>query len=192
LADYQNIRSVPGLDDRAGVSFGGMTSEFRWQVLERDRSPLDLTFSLAPQWQRIDRASGERVESYNVPFTVLADTALVPNTLFAASNIIWNPSFTRSGGKWQEENPLEISLAGAGAVIEGVFLGAETRHLTRNQVGFFTGHALFLGPSLFVRLSNTFTAKVAWSAQVPDETTGRIDLVNYPRHEVLAQIVTNF
>ena len=96
------------------------------------------------------------------------------------------------GGKSNEDNPLEISLASSGTIIEGLFLGAETRHLTRNQNGFFTGHALFVGPSLFIRLSDTFTAKVAWSAQIPDETTRRLDLVNYPRHEVLAQIVANF
>ena len=96
------------------------------------------------------------------------------------------------GGKSTEENPLDISLASSGTIIEGLFLGAETRHLTRNQNGFFTGHALFVGPSLFIRLSDTFTAKVAWSAQIPDETTRRLDLVNYPRHEVLAQIVANF
>ena len=129
LTDYQNIRSVPGLDDRTGLSFGGTTSEFRWQVFERDRSPLDLTFSLEPQWHRIDSGSGAGVESYHIPFTVLADTALEPNTVFAASNIIWNPSFTQIRGKWQQENPLEISLAGAGAVIEGCPAGPASQDI---------------------------------------------------------------
>ena len=192
LTDYYSIRYLPGLDDRTGLGFGGTTSEFRWQVLERDRSPIDLTLSLAPQWQRIDTASGKNQQSYIVPFTILADMALLPDTMFAASNIIWNPTFTPSRGKLQEESPLELSLASSGLIGERIWLGAEIRHLTRNQAGFFTGHALFIGPSLFVQLSETVTAKLAWSAQIPDETTGRVDPVNYPRNQVLAQIVKNF
>ena len=103
LTDHYSIHNVPGLDDRTGLGFGGTTSEFRWQVLERDRSPIDLTLSLAPQWQRIDTVSGRNEPSYSVPLAILADTALLPDTVFAASNIIWNPTLTRSrqirGGK---------------------------------------------------------------------------------------------
>jgi hypothetical protein len=61
----------------------------------------------------------------------------------------------------------------------------EVRHLTNNQAGFFTGHALFVGPSLFVRVSDTISIKAAWSIQIPDESTGCLDLVNYERHQVL-------
>jgi hypothetical protein len=68
----------------------------------------------------------------------------------------------------------------------------EVRHITRDQDGFFTGHTLFVGPSVFVKVSESVTLKAVWSAQLPDETTGRLDLVSFPRHEVLAQIVKNF
>src|SRR5260221_4267755 len=95
-------------------------------------------------------------------------------------------------GKSEQEQPLEITPAIAAAITDSVFLGAEIRHVTRNRDGFFTGHALFIGPSVFVKLSDDISFKVAWSAQIPDETTGRLDLVNFERHQVLAVLVKGF
>ena len=45
---------------------------------------------------------------------------------------------------------------------------------------------------LFVKLADTLSVKVAWDAQIPDETTGRIDLANYERQQVRAQLVKGF
>ena len=91
-----------------------------------------------------------------------------------------------------EFSGLELSPAIATRIIEGILVGAEVRHITRNQNGLFTGHALFVGPSLFVKVSDDMSFKIAWSAQIPDETTGRLDLVNFERHQVLALIVKGF
>jgi hypothetical protein len=188
LANYHAVTGVPNLADRHGLNFSGVTSEFRWQILERGSSPFDLTLSFAPRWQRIDDTSGERVQSYVLPFTLLADMALIPDKTFAAFNLTYAPAFTRTDGTWRQESPVEISLAVATAIIDNVFLGAEVRHLTLNQNSFFSEHALFVGPSLFVKLSDPLSVKVAWDAQIPDETTGRIDLANYERQQVRAQL----
>jgi hypothetical protein len=192
LADYHNIRSVPDLTDRTALNFSGLSSEFRWQLLERVASPVDLTLSFSPEWRRIDDASGVAAESYVFPIVLLADTALVPNAMFAAINLTYAPAFTRTNGSWQQEHPLEISPAIAAAITEGVFLGAEIRHITRNQDGFFTGHALFVEPSVFIKISESLSVKAAWSAQIPDETTKHLDLVSFERHQVLAVFVKNF
>jgi hypothetical protein len=34
--------------------------------------------------------------------------------------------------------------------------------------------------------------KTAWSAQIPDESTGRLDPVNFERHQVLAIFAKSF
>jgi hypothetical protein len=186
LADYQSIHNVPDLTDRTALNSGGLSSEFRWQLMQRDDAPVDLTLSLAPQWQRIDDTSGGRVESYAFPIALLADTALVPSKMFAAVNLIYTPATHTNN------YPLEFSPAIAAPVTESVFLGAEIRHITRNQNGFFTGHALFIGTSVFVKFSDSVAFKAAWTVQIPDETTNRLDLVNFERHQVLAVLVKNF
>jgi len=153
----------------SSLTFGGLSSEFRWQASSSENAPLGLTLSFAPQWQRID---GQRVQSYSLPIALLADTAFVPNTTFAAFNLTYSPAFTRMSSTSQLEQPLEISQAFATAIADRIFAGAEIRHVTRNQDGFFSGHALFVGPSVFAKLSDNVSLKPAWSAQIPDETTG--------------------
>jgi hypothetical protein len=190
LTDYRSIRNVPGLVNRTALSFSGLSSEYRWQAVERDG--IGLTFSLAPEWHRIDDTSGQQVESYAFPLGLLADAALVPGEIFAAFNLAYSPAITRVDRKSQQENPLEVSSAISAAIVDGVFLGAEIRHITRNQDGFFSGHALFVGPSLYAKVADDVSFKVGWSAQLPDETTGRLDLVNFERHQVIAVLTKSF
>ena len=117
---------------------------------------------------------------------------LIPEKTFVAFNLSYSPTFVRIGGTWQQENPVEIALAASTAISGNAFLGVEIRQSTLNQHGFFSGRALFVGPSLFVRLSNAIVVKVAWEAQIPAETAGRDDLVNYERNEVRTQFSCDF
>jgi hypothetical protein len=193
LADYHAVASVPGLADLHSLNvFGGVSSEFRWQFLNRFSSPLDLTLSFEPQWQHIDDTSGQNMQSYVLPVKLLADMPLIPEKTFVAFNLGYAPTFARIGGTWQQENPVTIALSASTAIPGNAFLGVEIRQLTLNQHGFFSGLALFVGPSLFVRLSNAIVVKVAWEAQIPAETASRNDLVNYERNEVRAQFAWDF
>jgi hypothetical protein len=192
LFDYRSISNVPDLDNYSGFNFGGLTAEARWQILRRDASPIGLTLSATPQWRRVDDLSAPPGESYSIVLTLLADAALIPDTTFAAVNLTSAPTSARVAGVWQQETPLEASAAVSHAIAPGIFLGGEVRHLTHNRDGFFTGHAVFIGPSLFMKVSESTAVKAAWSIQVPDETSGSVDLVNYERHQVLLLLVKNF
>jgi hypothetical protein len=189
LSAFHGIGGVPGLDDRNAVALSGLSTEFRWRLLDRDKAPFGLAISVSPQWQRIDEISGEPVQTLALPVTLLADWALIPEKLFAAVNVTYAPSFTRAGGTWQQENPLEMSAALAYAVTPTVFLGFEVRQLMTNDEGLFSGRALFVGPSLFMQLSDTFSLKTAWSVQLPD--SAHLDLVNFERHQVRLLLVKN-
>ena len=68
LTDYHAISGVPGLADLHSLNvFSGVSSEFRWQFLNRVSSPLDLTLSFEPQWQHIDDISGQNQQCYVLP-----------------------------------------------------------------------------------------------------------------------------
>jgi hypothetical protein len=192
LSDYHAVSGVTGLADRHGLSFSGLSSDLRWQILERVSSPVGLSLSFAPQWQRIDDLSGQRLQSYTLPFTLLVDTALVPNKLFAAFNLSYASVIANDGGVWRETNPISASLAITTALAENVFLGAEIRYAALDQPRFLTGPGLFVGPSLYIKLSEKLSIKAAWSAQIPAAATGRLDLTNYERNQGLAQFEINF
>ena len=72
------------------------------------------------------------------------------------------------------------------------YVSLEARHLAQNTLGFMRERALFFGPSFYIRLNDTTNFKVAWSAQVSDETIGHLDLVNYERHQFIVQFATGF
>ncbi len=192
LTDYHGVYDSPGIPDRAAFAFNGLSSEFNWALLERDKAPIGLTLSLIPQWRRLDDASGAQQESFGLPVQLLADVALSPNQWFGAVNITYAPTFIHNPGNWTTSQPVEISAATSFAITPDIFIGGEMRHLTQNQLGFFAEHALFVGPSVYLKLAENTNVKVAWSAQIPDETTQRLDLVNYQRGQLRLQFAMGF
>ena len=192
LTDYHGVYDSPGIPNRAAFAFSGLGSELDWALVERDKAPFGLTLSFIPQWRRLDDTSGARQESFGFPVQLLADVALSPNQWFGAVNITYAPTFIHNPGSWTTSQPMEISAATSFAISPEIFIGGEMRHLTQNQLGFFTEHALFVGPSLYLKLAENTNVKLAWSAQIPDETTQRLDLVNYQRHQLRLQFAMGF
>jgi len=192
LTDYHGSYNSPGIPDRTVFAFSGLSSEIDWMLLEREKAPFGLTLAFIPQWRRVDDTSGVRQESYGFPIQLLADVALSPNKWFVASNLVYSPDFAHTDGNWTVSQPVEISTATSYGFFPNIFLGGEIRHLTQNQHGFFSEHALFVGPSIYFKLGENTNLKLAWSAQIPDETTGRLDLVDYQRHQIRLQFATGF
>ena len=190
--DYHGSYNSPGIPDRAVFAFSGLGSELDWHLLERDKATFGLTLSFLPQWRRLDDTSGVPQESFAFPLQLLADVALVPDKWFAAANLTYAPDFIHNPGRWTVSQPVEISLATSYGISSNVFIGGEIRHLTQNQTAFFSEHALFIGPSIYFKLAENTNLKLAWSAQIPDETTGRLDLVNYQRHQFRVQFAMGF
>jgi hypothetical protein len=196
LADLHEIRGVPDLLATSAANFDGLSSETRWQLLDSSKTRFGLTLSLNPQWRRIDDLSGELATTYQLSATLLVDTQIIPNKLFAAANVTYTPSVARMSGVWERASTLEVSAAISGAVGAGVFLGSEVRYLSTYQ-GTFLNHddaqAFFLGPSLFARLSNSFAIKLAWSIQVSGNgANGALNLVKFERNQVRALLSKNF
>jgi hypothetical protein len=122
----------------------------------------------------------------------LADLAIIPDKLFLGFNLIYEPAVTSISDGWQNSSSFEVSLAAAYAVVPGIFVGAEVRHLNGSEQGLFSSHALYFGPSLFAKLSETLAVKVTWSEQVPDGPNRCLDLENFERHQALLLLVKTF
>jgi hypothetical protein len=199
LSDFHGIHGVPGLPDTTSLVFNGLSSELRWQAIERgNASPLALSFTFNPQWRRVDDLSGVRAETYALPVGVLLDMAIVPDALYGALNVTYTPSVAQLSGSWDQQSALEVSTAIAGAVKPGIFVGAEVRHVSAYQGSFLNrkqGEAFFAGPTLFVELPYHIIFKAVWSAQVAGKAngaSGALDLVNFERNQVRMQLVKSF
>jgi hypothetical protein len=192
LTDYYSVHDSAGYLNRTGLRQSGLTSEFRWQFSEHDSAPIGLTLSFAPNWRRVNDPTPGLGRAYMLPVSLLADLVFIQNQLYAAVNVTVAPTFSSVAGLWQNTRPIERSAALAGALGDRIFLGGEVRWAAQNLTAPFGDRALYIGPSLYIKLQENLSVKAAWSAQVPEFFTGRMDIANYERHQVVLQFAYGF
>ncbi len=197
------IRSVPDLGDRSSVRFDGFSGEVSYRFLERTgTNPLAATVSVEPRLSLVDALTGERIRGYSAEFKLFMDAILVPERLYGAMNLNYNLATQRSSDTpeagWQDSSGTNLSGALAYQVSERVFVGLEARYLTAFTGAFlnsFSGHALFAGPNLLVKLSETADLSIAWTPQIAGRATGvpaRLDLDNFERHQLRVKLAVSF
>ncbi len=198
--DHHHIRGVPGLLDRDQAALAEMAFEMKYRVLDRQKAPFGLTFVATPAWTFADETAGGRATGGGVHFAALADKELLADRLFAAFNVSYAPGASRPRGSatWEHESALAASAALSTRVSGQVFVSGEVRYeraydgLTLNG---FAGHALFVGPAVYARLTETVWVSALWSAQVAGHAAGdsrALDLVNFERHLVKLRLGIQF
>jgi Putative MetA-pathway of phenol degradation len=174
LVSTHYIKNVTDLDNRNQIAFGGFFGEMRYLLLERGpSSPLAITLSVEPEWRRTDETSGQRVTNFELELNVNADLELIQNRLYLGSNLLYEPEVTHDpdhvGAGWEKESTGGISAAISYRVTPPLFLGAEVwylRHYDGLWFNNFTGDAIYLGPTLYYRLSPKAFVTAAWNVQV--------------------------
>jgi hypothetical protein len=80
----------------------------------------------------------------------------------------------------------------------GILVGGEARYLRSYQslaLEKFAGQALFVGPTLYARLSKRSWMIAAWSSQIAGRAangSGPLDLINFERHQAKLQFGLEF
>lgn len=195
-----DITGVSGLADQQYAAIGGLSADIRYRLLDRATAPFGFAIGAEPRWGRADEQTGQPVSQYGVDFVAAFDREIVPDRVVAAFNLLYQPDTMRwkLTGLWSQE-----SMAGAAGglmaqVHAGIFIGVEARYL-RQYDGFaldaFAGQGFFVGPTVYVQLSEKAWIAAAWSAQVTGQATtaaGALDLVNFERRQARVQFGVNF
>lgn len=200
LVARHDISAVPDLDDVHRTNFQGLSFEMRYRLLERRQSGIGLSLLAEPHWFRTDETTGERVAQYGSGFAVLVDKELVADRIVAAFNLLYEPDVVQSRltGMWSRE---AIAGAGGGLMVQlqpGFSVGAEARYLRAyDSLGFdrFAGQALFVGPNVFYRVSESWRITAAWNVQVAGRAVAdpsALDLTNFSRHQIKVRIGYQF
>jgi hypothetical protein len=189
---YHDIGGVPDFDNRRRAAFQGLSFETRFLIVDGERAPFGLMLSVEPHWNGIDDLTGQRVENYGATLLLAADRELVPQKLYAAINILYQPEATRviALDQWVRQSMLGISAAITMQVRPGIFFGGELRwnHLY-DGLGLdrFAERALFAGPTFYATLSKQWWMSFAWNVQLAGhvaEFPSALGLVNFERHQV--------
>jgi hypothetical protein len=182
------------------VSFGGLFGELRYLLVERGASsPIAVAVSAEPVWRRIDETGGERVTNFELEMRLHADAELVDNRLFLAFNAVYEPETTRSGESiWEKESTLGFSTAIALRPFPSLLLGAELwylRHYAGLGFASFTGDAIYVGPTLYLKLAPKAFVTAAWNVQVAGREMGQaavLDLADFSRHRAKLKLAVEF
>jgi hypothetical protein len=195
-----DITGVGGLDNRRQLAVGGLSADFRYQFLDRANAPFGFALGAEPHWSRIEDVSGSPVREYGADLVAAFDKEIVPNRIVAAFNLLYQPEVSRSKttGTWSQELTSGIAAAAMAQISPGIFFGLEGRYLRHYDglgLNAFDGHAAFVGPTLYVKLSPRAWVAAAWSAQIAGHaigTSGPLDLVHFERHQVRFLFGLNF
>lgn len=186
---YYNIRNVPDLDDMNLGTVNGFEANLRSVIIDRGPSPVAVTLSLEPEFHSRDETSGAKVVNYGLETRLEADTELVKNRLFLGFNLLYEPETTRADlGMWNRESTFGISSALAYQVIPNLVIGADLwylRHYDGTTFNTFTGDAVYLGPTLYWKISSKILMSAAWETQIAGSesgVTGALDLTDFSRH----------
>ena len=192
-----NIHGVPGLDDANMAAVNGFSAELRSVLIDRGPSPFAVTMSLEPEFRSRDETSGVKVVNYELEAKLEADTELIKNRLFLGFNLLYEPETTRADlGIWQNEATVGASAALAYQIVPNVVIGADLwylRHYDGMAFGAFTGDAVYLGPTLFWKISSKVLMSAAWETQVAGREVGvtpALDLTDFSRQR--ARLLVEF
>jgi hypothetical protein len=197
---YTWISGVAGLDDRHGANFGGLSSVFRYLVIGRGPgAPIGLQIAVEPQWSRVNDA-GKVITAFGAETSIIADTELVPNRLFAAFNATYAPEIAREFGtpNWLGASTLGLRTALTYRITPNMALGGELEYFRAHDgAGFnrFAGDALFAGPTCFVQVTNEVFLSAAFSTQIAGHAAGDasfLDLANFTRNKARLRLVWEF
>jgi hypothetical protein len=200
LVSSHNIRNVTDFDDRNSVNFMGAFGEMRALILERGASsPIAAALSIEPVWRRIDETSGSRVTNFELETKFNADMELIANRVYLGFNAIYEPEWTRTReGEIEKESTLGLSTAIAFRPTPPLLVGAELgyfRHFTGIGFDVFEGDAVFLGPTLYYKLTNKSFMTAAWASQIAGHAVGEpgnLNLANFPRHRAKLKYAVEF
>ncbi len=206
-ATFDDIKGGGGLEDRTGANFGGVHSKFSFVLIHRAAAtPVGLTIFVEPEWSRIDD-EGHTDVAFSAETRIIIDTELVPGTLYAALNGIYQPQEARDLATTALMRSDVAGVAGAlsyrldpeltlGA--KQVTLGAELEYF-RSFGGLglsgFNGDALSFGPTFYVHINDTLFVAGAVSTQITGKAVGDpnlLDLIHFSRNKAQLTVGIDF
>jgi len=196
IINSNRIRDVQGFDDVTQTGIGGVAVELRYKLIDREKAPFGLTLHLQPTWNRLDEATGLRVEQYSNELLALFDKEIIKDRLWGAINIGYGMAWSRfkDAGEWVHDSDFSFQAAASYQVFNGLLLGTEARYVRAyDGLGLdrFKGDALYLGPTFSthlaanVGLSGTVNVRVAGKGR---GTEDGLELANFERVQAMLRL----
>jgi hypothetical protein len=189
---YNRSVDVVGLTDVDHWTFDGLSIELLHRIIERSvANPFAVTLSIEPRWGRVDGVTGLRSDSYGVTYKFLTDAVVVPDKFYWAGNVQFTSQWAQdplNTASLLGSSLLSVSSALSYQASTSVFLGAEARYFIASDTTTLShevGRALYIGPTLWWRLTEKAAINVTYQPQVYGRSVANpdraLDLDNFER-----------
>lgn len=132
-----------------------------------------------------------------------ADLELIEDRLYAAANLLYEPEATHDpdgiGAEWEMESTGGVSAALSYRLLPSTFVGVEAwylRHYEGAWFNAFEGDAVYVGPTLFVKLGHEMSLAAAWNAQIYGREVNNpgtaLNLSEFSRHRAKLSFEVEF
>jgi hypothetical protein len=188
---YYDIAGVTGIEDTRRAAIQSLSAEARFRVLNRTQAPFGLTVSVSPHWGLVDETSGVPTNHFGGEIQLLADRELVRDQLAGAVNLLFanDRARLRPFDGIEHESLLGAAAALSAQILPGLWLGGEVRYLrdyTGAALNAFSGQAVLVGSTAYMRLGQKAFVSTAWNFQVWGNAIaapGALDLSNFERRQ---------
>ncbi|MGY6569531.1 MAG: hypothetical protein ACXIVE_11110 [Salinarimonas sp.] len=191
---------------RSATGVAGLGVGFKFKLLDRDQTGFGLAFKAAPFFTWFDEGEAVRGRGYGGEFALMLDRAFIPGQFYGGLNVTFETTRFRQSGfdedgmrhPWEPSSELGFSAALSTRIAQGVFLGGEVAYLRAYEsagLDRFAGEALFVGPTLFMPVSENVELSAGFSSQVwgrPQGGGARLDLDNFNRHRARLMLAVSF
>lgn len=197
---YYDIAGVTGMDDRHAATVQSLSVNPRLLLLDRQSSPFGLTLSFEPHWGFVDETTGVRINHFGWEGLVAMDRELVPGQMFGALNLHFDTDRSQvvAGGRTEEQPTLGIAGAIADQVFRDIWIGGEVRYFRSYDgasLNTLSGQAVYVGPTLFAKLSEKTWLSAAFDVQAWGRAVtapSALDLVNFERYQAKFRVGYDF
>jgi hypothetical protein len=197
---YFDVSDVLGVEDARHAAVQSASFDARFLILDRRSAPLGLTLSVSPHFGFVDENSGLRANHFGTEVLLLADRELLRDRLIGALNLFFANDRARllASDDIGHESLLGLGGSLAFQILQGLWLGGEARYVrdySGAALNAFSGHALYIGPTLSARFGQNVFATVSWTVQAWGAAVGvpgSLDLTNFERHQAKVRIGFEF
>jgi hypothetical protein len=196
---YYDVSGVPRMDDRRQASVQSISFSARYRLLDHQQSPFALTLSAEPRRGFVDEWSGAAADEIGAVFAALADRELIPDRVYGAFDLSYEPERTRLHGSPEISRQATFGVGAAVTALTtaGVFVGVDVRYFRQYDglpLNNFAGQALYLGPTFYANLGPHALVSAAWETQVWGASGGSagLDLIHFDRRQVMLRLAVMF
>jgi hypothetical protein len=197
--DVRNLGDVP---NKRYAAFDGGSVEFKYRLLERtEQNPFAFALVFEPRYAHVEEGDGRGVDAFQAEALAVLDARVIPNRLWFATNIGYEPELSRARGTGQTERASGFTWSNAltARVADNAFAGAEVRYVAAFDGAFFNrfaADAFYIGPTANIRFTEQTYLTAALSFRItgsePTPAPGEITAAQFPRTLLRLKVGASF